>query len=229
MGSITYQGLISRLEAKTQTTSSAFANWTSDRKLEQINEGVFQTFKMLVQYMPWDYFVDVAEGIVPAANTINLDALPKAYYGLLAFSKYPYSEGCDVNVRSMRDVHTNRHIDEGWYELNRVLRSDMGTALAGPYRLVYTYKPPRVSSNEIATPCPIDDEYVDLPVLWAAMECYSDAGFNDNYLKLLSQWERRSGELQKTAAKRNAAQTIRVIDKMGWGRRNRGWPRVWRV
>ena len=75
----TYQDAITRVLEKTQTTSAAFANWTLDQKLRLINDGVFETHKLLVSLMQWLYFVDIEEGIVPAGKAISLEALPKPF------------------------------------------------------------------------------------------------------------------------------------------------------
>jgi hypothetical protein len=219
----TYQDAITRVLEKTQTTSTAFANWTADQKLRLINDGVFETHKLLVSLMQWLYFVDIEEGIVPAGNAISLDSLPKPFYSLLSMARYPYTEGCDVTIRTIRDTYTNQLGDEGWFQVGKVLRSDSTSTLAGPYRISYNYLPPRVTSSDLNTPLPLDEEYVDMPSLWAAKECMSDAGFNDHYAKLEGQWIGRKSELERTAAKRNPAQQIRILDKMGWSRR--GYPR----
>jgi hypothetical protein len=184
-----------------------------------VNEGVLETFKLLVSHFEWTHFVHVQDGVVPAANTIDLAALEKPYHRLLAFSRYPYGRGCDVDIKTVRDIHTNASPGEGWYEIGKTLRSDSLATLAGPYRIVFNYRPERITVDQVGTSVPIDDEFVDMPALWAAKECFSDAKLNDDYDKAEAQWMQRAAQLKADAARRNATQQTRILDKMGWSHR----------
>lgn len=211
--SLDLSALVARTEQLTQSGSTNYGHWSTDRKYQLINDAQYEVFKLLVETFEETYFCDLKSGIVPTNNEINLDVvLPKPFHRLVAFQRKASGSGndySDVEIVTAREAwKVTAPVTERWFIVGRVLKTDW-TVSSNEYRIVYHYRIPKLVT--LGDESEIPPEFIEMVPIFAAMMASLQAKAKDDYQHFMLEIERRKREMKSAASNKLMNRGLSVL------------------
>jgi hypothetical protein len=204
--------LRTRFRSLTLTNSTAYGHYDADRQDALLNDAQLEVYKLLIETHDETYFVALTESISPVAGEVNLDTAlvaGKPLYRLICFEKLQGSVWRPVTIGSPREAWRQQQgSPEVWWVFGHKLKTNDG--VSGTYRVAYHYRIPRLSAVGDATEIP--DEFAEMIPLGAAKMAALQARQKDDAAFFDGEWEKRKREMKASAANRNLAKQMRVVD-----------------
>lgn len=226
----TFPATLAQLRERVQrrlltANSGQVDHWLDERIRDALNDGQQEIANELQRAFETRYFLKREENLTPVQNKITL---PADFRRLVTFDKLIGVVGEWAPVRL---VSPARHAEfryvtfpsttgqtypvvEAWSISGDHIIAHGSATVSGTYRIWYVYRVPDLQADTDVSDIP--GEYHDTMVFYAASLCASDAGMKERAIDMMARYDRKIGEMHKTATQVALTQQHRVRDVRGW-------------
>ena len=215
----TLASLRSRVYDRIQASATAGHSATNEKIRAALNDGQKEIQNELLILYKGKHFVKTLDSLSPVDNKIRL---PDDFKRPVTFDKYVGSPGLWVKVNLVSPVEHEKYggtslsdvlegvtvLDEGWSIVWKHLVCHLSTSVSGTYRLRYQFMIPDLQADHEKSQLP--DDYHEMLVDYAAWIMEEDAGHDRRAETLRKRYERRLGEMVRTAGASNQAERKRI-------------------